>query len=118
MTAGGGQRTRRRRVHSGRSVSSFRGAANATLGCAVQDTRPGAIEVLGQRTVHDGGRAVRAAFQRPLLNGAVNQPEVVDTGVLPSRFTGLDEVRDGNRGQETDDCDHDHDFNEREARLA
>ena len=110
--------TERLRIDSRRRVGSARGAFGRTRAGAVDVTRAAAAEVSGQRSQRHGVRAVLAVFQRPLLDGAVDQAEVVNASILASRFTSFDEVRDGNRGQETDDCNHDHDFNEREARLA
>jgi len=59
-----------------------------------------------------------ALFQGPLLLGGINQPEVVDTGVLLRSGAGFDEVGDCNRGQQTDDGDNDHDLHEGKTCLA
>ena len=56
-------------------------------------------------------------FERPLLHGAVNLAKVVDTGVLLRGRAGLNEVRDRNRRQQTDDRHNDHDFHKGEARF-
>jgi len=57
-------------------------------------------------------------FQSPLLASAINLLQVRDTGVLLGRRTGFHEVRDRNRGQQTNDGHHDHDFYQRETALA
>ena len=91
---------------------------NAALASAVDRTRAATAEVRGQRAKNHGVRAVLVVFQRPLLNGAVDQAKIINTSVLARRFASFDEVRNRNSGQETDNRDNDHDFNEREARLA
>jgi len=53
-----------------------------------------------------------------LLLGTVNLTKVVDTGVLLGRAAGANEVRDRDGGQHTDDGNHDHNFQEREAGLV
>ena len=110
----------RLRIHQADGVLSarrtertgFRATNRIDRACAA------AAQVHGQRGSLDRVSAVLAGFQRVLLDRAVNQAQVVDTGVFASRFTSFDEVRNSNRGQETDDCHNDHDFNERKARLA
>ena len=109
---------RRLRVHSGGSISSARGALHTTSGTAVDGTCATAAEVRSQRAQHDVVRAVLAVFQRPLLDRTVDQAEVVDASIFASGFTSFDEVRDRDCGQEADDRDDDHDFNEGEARFA
>ena len=106
------------RIHGGGSIGSAGGALHTTGGSAVDGARATTAEIRSQRRQHDVIRAILAVFQRPLLDRTVDQAEVVDAGVFASGFTSFDEVRDRNRGQETDDCHHDHDFNEREARFA
>ena len=104
----------RLRIDRGRSVRSARRA----FGGRVDRSRAAAAEIAGQHTNRHCARAVLAVFQRPLLDRTVDQAQVVDASIFASGFTSFDEVRDRNRGQETDDCHHDHDFNEREARFA
>jgi len=106
------------RIHFADRVGAAGGALHATGCCAVEHARATTAEVLGQRGADHVVRAVLAVFQRPLLDRTVDQAEVVDARIFASGFTSFDEVRDGDRGQETDDSHHDHDFNEREARLA
>src|SRR5437868_8594604 len=63
-----------------------------------------------------GGRASALfGFQRPLFFGAVDLAQVVDASIFLDGGTSLHEFRDGDGGQQSDDCDHDHDFNKREA---
>lgn len=57
-------------------------------------------------------------LERPLFLGPIDLPQVVDAGVLLSGLTGFDEVRDGDRGEEADNRNHDHDFHQREAGLT
>ena len=105
-------------VDIGGRVASARGAFGRAGAGTIDGAFAAAAQIRGQRGNNHGVRAILAVFQRPLLDGAVDQAEVVNASILASRFTSFDEVRDGNRGQKTDDCNHDHDFNEREARLA
>ena len=57
-------------------------------------------------------------FQRPLLLRAINLAKVVYAGIFLSRRAGFHEVRNGDRGQQTDDGHHDHDFHQGETRLT
>src|ERR1017187_2292029 len=59
-----------------------------------------------------------ASFDSPCLLGSVNLTEVVDAGIGLCGLTGMDEIRNRNRGQQTNNGHHDHDFHECEARLA
>ena len=104
----------RLRIHLGGVIRSARGAFHV----GIDRARTAAAQVAGQRAGRDRVRAVLAVFQRPLLDRTVDQAEVVDASILASGFTSFDEVRDRNSGQEADDGNHDHDFNERKARLA
>ena len=110
----------RLRIHGSGSIGAAGGALNTAAGSAVDRACATAAKVRGQRAQvrADVVRAVLAVFQRPLLDRTINEAEVVDAGIFASCFTSFDEVRDRNRGQETDDGHHDHDFNEREARPA
>jgi hypothetical protein len=63
-------------------------------------------------------RADFLVFQRPGRLGAIDLLHVRDAGIALRGFASLDEVRDRNRGQQTDDRDHDHDFHQREGALA
>ena len=42
----------------------------------------------------------------------------IDASILARCFTSTEEVRDRDGSQEADNRNHDHDFNEREARFA
>ncbi len=44
--------------------------------------------------------------------GTLDLLEVCDAGILQPGLARLDEIREHNRGQESDDGDHDHDLNE------
>ena len=74
-----------------------------------------------QITAHVGERrkGVRGllGLQRPLLSGAVDLSQVIDASVHLRGGARPNEVRNRDRGQQTDDGDHDHDFHEREARF-
>ena len=79
----------------------------------------GATTEVGLQIAARGGAARNLlVFQRPLLLGAVNQTQIVDAGVLLRGRARAHEVGNGDRGQQTDDGHHNHDFNERKARLA
>src|SRR5437667_502103 len=60
----------------------------------------------------------RRSSDLPLLNAAVNLPQIVDAGVHLRGGAGFDEVGDGDRSQKADDGHYDHDFHQREAALA
>ena len=64
------------------------------------------------------GRAGLALFQRPLLLGGVNDAEVVDARIGLRGLTSFHEVRNRDGRQEADDGHDDHDFHQRETRLA
>jgi hypothetical protein len=53
-----------------------------------------------------------------LLLGGINEPQVVDAGILLGGGAGFDEVGNGDRGQQSDDGDDDHDLNERKPCFA
>ena len=81
---------------------------------AIRATSQVGLEVGANRD----GCALLALFQGPLLLRGVNQAEVVDAGILLRGRAGFDEVGDRDGGQQTDDGDNDHDFNEGKTRLA
>ena len=58
------------------------------------------------------------AFQSPLLLRTVDQAQVVDASIGLGGLASTNEVRDRDSGQQTDDRNNDHDFNEGEARFA
>ena len=110
-------------VHRRARVGSARGAIHRArnAGATIDLARAATAEIRSQRGAEDRAHAVRAVlavFQRPLLDRTVDQAQVVDASIFAGGFTSFDEVRDRDRGQEADDGDNDHDFNEREARLA
>ena len=108
------------RIHGRHVVGAARGALHGAAGSTVDLARAATAQVRSQRADvrFHAVRAVLAVFQRPLLDRTVDQAQVVDARIFAGCFTSLDEVRDRNRGQETDDCHHDHDFDEREARFT
>src|SRR6185369_13752989 len=57
-------------------------------------------------------------FEGPGVLGAIDLLEVRDASVLLAELAGLDEVRNRNRGQQTDNRDHDHDFHQCERAAA
>jgi len=80
-----------------------------------------------RRVELDVGRHIRRSkgitglllvFQGPLVSGRVQLTHVVDAGIGLGGGACFHEVRNRNRGQQADDGDNDHDFNEREARLT
>ena len=115
---GHGRVTRRRRIDRDHRIRSLRRASHGASGGAVDHAFATTAEVRRQFARRDAVGAVLAVFQRPLLNRTVDQAQVVDASIFAGGFTSFDEVRDRNRGQETDDCHYDHDFNERETRFA
>ena len=66
----------------------------------------------------DGRRSALLVFQCPLLNRAVNLAEVVDARIFLRFGACPDEVRNRDGGQQTDNGDHNHDFNQREPGLT
>ena len=66
------------------------------------------------------GVVVAAALfsKGPFLLGAINLPEIVDAGVLLRGGSGMHEIGNRDRRQQTDDGDNDHDFNQGETRFA
>ena len=65
-----------------------------------------------------GYRRIRALFQFqcPLLNGRIDLPKVIDAGILNGGRPRLDKVRNGDRGEQTNNAYHNHDFHQREPR--
>ena len=87
--------------------------------CGTAHTR-GAARPAQIRTnigLHWGGVGRLAGLQRPLLFGAVNLSQVVDTGILLGGRARFHEIGNRDRRQQPDDGHHDHDFHEREAQL-
>ena len=78
------------------------------------------LDVRRQVTGQARSRTARglAGFQRPLIGRRVNLAEVVDTGILLRGGTRFHKVRNRDRGQQTDNGHYNHDFYQREARLA
>lgn len=56
-------------------------------------------------------------FQGVLLDRAIDLAKVIDARVFLRSDARADEVWDRDGGQQPDDGNHDHDFDEREARL-
>ena len=106
------------RIHLADGVRTTGRAFDTASSGTIEHARATTAEVLSQRGADHVVRAVLAVFQRPLLDRTVDQAEVIDTSIFASRFASFDEVRDGDRSEEADDGHHDHDFNERKARLA
>ena len=55
-----------------------------------------------------------ALLEGPLLLGSVDAAEIADAGVHLRYFPRMNEVRNGNRRQHSDDGHDDHDFHKRE----
>jgi hypothetical protein len=93
-----------------RSINSAVGVAAATwaLGSATFD-------VGVHSGVVSGGASALLILQGPLFLRAVNLAEVVHASILLRGATGFHEVRDRDRGQQTNDGNDDHDFHELET---
>ena len=70
---------------------------------------------LGGRWSHGSSLAV---FQGVLLLGTVDLAEVIDASIVLGLGTCFHEVRNGDRSQQTDDGDDNHDFNEGKTRFT
>jgi hypothetical protein len=73
----------------------------------------------------DNGRVRRSGitsfppvFQCPGLDSSFELLHVSNAGILLAAFASFDEVRNRDRGQQADDGNDDHDFNQCEARLT
>jgi hypothetical protein len=71
--------------------------------------------VAGDRGQGAGGAGGELAFEGILFHRAVDLLQIGDAGVGLGRGAGLDEVRNGDGGEEADDRHDDHDFYECEA---
>ena len=96
-------------VHDGVAVGE--GAAARRAGHRV-------LQIPTDVAVRDSGGRVLLVLERPLLNRPVNLSQVIDAGILLRGSARLDEVGDSDRGQKPDNGHHDHDFYQRETRLA
>ncbi len=61
------------------------------------------------------GRRSQILIDRLLLFRGIQQAHVADAGVLAGGVARLDERRDSDGGQQTDNRNHDHDFDQGEA---
>src|SRR5260370_40523683 len=81
----------------------LRGNRSERVGAARRADRPLAGGPTTQERRYDGGGdgggAALVGFQRPLLNAAVNLPQIVDAGVRLRGGAGFDEDGDGDRSQ-------------------
>lgn len=66
----------------------------------------------------DGRISRLEGVQRPHLGGVINLPQVVDAGVGLGGGAGSNDVRNGNRREEADQADDDHELNQRESPSA
>ncbi len=89
-----------------------------------QETVPGVVE---RRTFFQVVRPIgdsygipgaAVSFDRVLINGGVNHTQIVEDTAGLGTFTGAEESGHGDRGQERDNRDNDHDFHEGEAPAA
>jgi hypothetical protein len=65
------------------------------------------------------GRSSRfALLHRPLLDGAVDLPQVVDAGILLGVGAGAEEIRNRNNSEQAKESDYDDYFNERKSRKT
>ena len=89
------------------------GAAAGALGF-VLDIQGGAEQV----SVSDGIRSVLFISNAQVALAPSTCLRLAMQAFFWLKVTGLDEVGNGNRGQQSDDCDHDHDFHKGEPRRA
>src|SRR6266487_1847965 len=102
-------------LRAGRLVSNIVqrvGAAARALGF-IPNVLGGPEEVAVYRKV--GGNFL--LLQRPGGLRAVNLFKIGDARVLLTCRASLHEIRDGDRRKQTDDCDHNHDFNKGETAI-
>ena len=104
---------------AGRRGANGRIAVAATSGASREAARRVQLDIRGQiaREV-DRGTSGFALFQRELAGGRINLAQVVDASIGLRGGTGLHEVRNRDRSQQTDDGYNDHDFNQGETRLT
>ena len=95
------------------SLCAVRGARRQFAARTVAEV---GLQLRGRR--RDRGAARLPLLQRPLLLGAVNQAQIVDARVLLRGRARAHEVGYGDGGQQTDNRDDDHNFNEGETCLA
>jgi hypothetical protein len=98
-------------VARGKGLGGVRRAGGQFTGGTVAKVR------LNVRALGGSGRTL-ALFQSPLLLGRINQAKVIDAGVLLRGGAGAHEVGNGDGREQTDNRNHDHNFNERKPRLA
>ena len=63
----------------------------------------------------DGGAIGDAAIDGPLVDGGVHLAAVIHDAAALGLLAGLDEAGDGERGQEADNCDDNHNFDQGEG---
>jgi len=105
-------------IHGRGRVASTRRTLHRAGGSAVDGARAATVEINRQRIQHDVVGAVLIIFQRPLLDGSVNQTEIIDARAFAGVFAGFDEIGDGDAGKEADNRNHNHNFNERKSRFS
>ena len=106
-----------RHIAGGLRINRRNGVSAASRACRPLPGSPTAQVRLQAALGHVGGTGL-VVLQRPLLNGAINLPEVVDARIDLRGRAGLDEVGDGDRGQQANNGHDDHDFHQRETRFA
>jgi len=105
-------------INSRQGIGSARRAFHGARTFAIDFSCAAAIEKSGQLVDDYRVASIFIIFESPLLDGTINQTEIVDAGIFAGSFASFNEIGDGNPGQETNDCHNDHDFNESEARFA
>src|SRR6185312_11847908 len=105
-------------VDRGGAVGATGRAPHTAGGGAVDGAGAATIEIYRKGTQLDRIGGIFIIFQRPLLDGSINQTEVVDAGAFSRVFAGFDKVGNGNAGQKADNGHHNHDFDERERCLS
>ena len=107
------QRAGRVRVHSRGGIGTTAGAFHIGVDSTF-DVGGRAARDIGQTDSRTGSLFV---FQRPLLDRTLDLFQVGDAGIGLSGGASLHKVRNRDCGEQTDDRNHNHDFNQRETLL-
>ena len=73
------------------------------------------LQVGLDRSINHGCAGTDLVLHTPLFFSSIDLVQVLDAGILLGGGTGFDEVGDRDRGEQADDGDNDHDFNQRKA---
>ena|ERR1043166_4521788 len=109
----------RAKAASGLLINSRNGIGTVSwAGWPLTARTPAQIGLKGCARRWDRCAAGLVLLQGPLLNSAVDLPQVIDAGISLRRGAGVDEVRNRDGSQKANNCHHDHDLHQREARLS